>query len=329
MTAQDQRPDACGASAAARTGWVVLTEENLPGLDPLEHPYIERAEHGFGDAIRPDVGGLIVVGAQIGEAVLRSYPNLRVVAKFGVGVDNIDLTACSERGVQVGVTPGVVEEATAELTLALMLSLARSVVEHDALVRTGGWSPNIDVLPAVTGLCDLTLGVVGLGRIGTRVARLAQCFGMRVHYFSRRRSSSAEADLGLVYQPLHDLLQSVDVVSIHCPLTDETRGLIGAEELAMMKPGAMLINTSRGDVIDEPALVGAVAAGRLRAGLDVFRGEPQVPEELRRSGGCVLSPHVGSAVTSARLGMTQMCLANVTAALSGDRIPHPAAPPPI
>ncbi len=238
-------------------------------------------------------------------------PQLRVVANYAVGVDNVDLEACRRRGIVVSNTPDVLTETTAELTIAIMLALLRRVAEGDRLIRRGErwiWAPN---LMRGRGLVGLTLGLVGFGRIAQAVERLALAHGMRVVHSSRGG--------GL---PPAELLATADVVSLHLPLSDETRHLIGAESLARMKPTAVLVNTSRGPIVDEEALAQALAAGQIAgAALDVFEHEPEVHPGLLGLENVVLVPHLGSATHEAREAMGMLCVQALRAVLLEDRLP--------
>jgi glyoxylate reductase len=238
-------------------------------------------------------------------------PGLRVIANYAVGHDNVDLTEARRRRIVVTTTPDVLTQATAEHTLALTLALARRVVEGDRFLRRREpwiWAPTF-MLGA--GLSGKTLGIVGLGRIGREVARLAESFGMRVIHTSQ--------DSGV---PLKELLEQADVVSLHCPLTDETRHLIDAEALARMKPSSLLINTARGPIVDERALAAALRAGRpAGAALDVFEDEPSVLPDLLELDNVVLTPHLGSATEEARTAMGMSCVEALRAVLLEGRRP--------
>jgi glyoxylate reductase len=220
-------------------------------------------------------------------------PQLRVVANYAVGLDNVDLDECERRGITVSNTPDVLTNATAELTVALMLAITRRVPEGDSFLRrqeTWQWAPTFMV---GQGLAGRTLGVVGYGRIGRAVARLAEAHGMRVIHSP----------------PLEEVLAGADVVSLHVPLTEETRHLIGERELGLMKPAAYLVNTSRGPVVDEAALARALEEGRIAgAALDVFEREPDVEPTLLRLENVVLTPHLGSATHGAREAMGMLCV---------------------
>lgn len=263
-----------------------------------------------------------LLGDAVDEALLRACPRVRVVANHAVGFDNVDVPAATRLGVWVTNTPDVLTESTADLTWALLLSLARRVREGEAMVRRGrflGWSPTLLLGLELEGR---TLGIVGFGRIGRAVARRATGFGMRVLYASR--SDVPRAERGHA-EPVAfaELLRSSDVVSLHCPLTVETRHLVGAPELAAMRPGALLLNTSRGPVVDEASLVAALASGSLGgAGLDVYEDEPRVHPGLVARDDVVLLPHIGSATHRARRRMAEIALDNVRVALSGERPPN-------
>ena len=252
-------------------------------------------------------------------ALLEALPLLRLVASYGVGTDHIDLAACRARGVVITNTPGVLTEATADLTFALLLAAARRVAEGDRFVRAGLWT-SID--PTQFLGCDVhgrMLGLIGFGRIGQAVARRAYGFGMKVIYASPRTVDFP----GLRRLPLEELLAAADFVSIHCPLTEETRGLLSKERLALMKPGAVLVNTARGAIVDETALADALASGHLRAaGIDVFTAEPSVSPVLRAQPHVVLTPHIGSGSTEARLAMSQIVADEIRRFVAGEHLRH-------
>jgi glyoxylate reductase len=251
-------------------------------------------------------------------------PALRVVANHAVGFDNVDLAAATERGVLVSNTPGVLTRATAEFTLALILDVLRRVSEGDRLVRSGSrWILGPAFMLGAT-LEGRTLGIVGLGRIGREVARLAEPFGARVVYSSRREA----ADVSWPRLALRELLGTADVVSLHCPLTPETRHLIGARELARMRRDAFLVNTTRGPVVDEAALAAALASGEIAgAALDVYEREPEVHPGLLGLENVVLAPHLGSATTEARRAMGMLCVDALRAVLLDQRAPENALNP--
>jgi glyoxylate reductase len=285
--------------------------EELEDVDVVEWPLVES---------RPDAEALAVVAAAIDDSVLDLLPQLRLVANYGVGYDGIDVAACARRGVAVTNTPDALGVATADLTMALVLAVRRRIVESDRFVREGSWGSQW-VTGALMGdeIGGATLGLVGLGRIGRAVAGRAQAFGMRVVY-TRRSSERIE---GLEHLDLDELLGAADVVSLHVPLTEETHGLIDARRLALMRDGAALINTARGAIVDEDALVRELVSGRLRAGLDVFVDEPRVPTPLLELPNVVLLPHVGSATRATREAATAELVANIKAALDGRPVPNP------
>jgi glyoxylate reductase len=245
------------------------------------------------------------------------FPSLALVANFGVGYDRIDLAAASARGVAVTNTPGVLDAATADLALALILAARRRLVEGDRLVRARTWHGSWADSFVGEELTGSTLGIVGLGRIGQAVARRARGFELRVLY---ARRTPGESDLG-EYRELDDLLRESDVVTIHAPRTPETTGLIDGRRLALLRDGACLVNTARGEIVDEPALVRELVSGRIRAGLDVFAHEPDVPAQLLDLPNVVLTPHLGSATRQAREAMTRLIVDNVLACERGEPLP--------
>lgn len=268
----------------------------------------------------PDAEILVVAHAAVDAAVLDRLPALRLVANYGVGYDNVDVAACAARSVAVTNTPGVLDAATADLAFALLLAARRRVVEGDRLVREGAWTSGWWAGPFLAAeVSGATIGIVGLGRIGSAVARRARGFDMRVLYTQRHRG---DTELG-EYRELDDLLAEADVVSLHVPLTDETRGLLDERRLALLRDGATLVNTARGAVVDEDALVAALESGRISAGLDVFTHEPHVPERLRELPNVVLTPHIASATNETRAAMTRIVVDNVLAARRGEPLLTP------
>jgi glyoxylate reductase len=253
---------------------------------------------------RADVEGVIVANETV---PLDLLPGLRVVANYGVGYDRIDLEACLERGIVVTNTPGVLDAATADLAFALLLATRRQVVEGDRFVREGRWHGSWAASRVAEEVTGSTLGIVGLGRIGSAVARRARGFDLRVLYTQRTR---VETDLG-EFRELDALLAEADLVTLHVPLTPETHGLIDARRLGLLRDGACLVNTARGEIVDQDALVGELVSGRIRAGLDVFVGEPEVPAELLGLENVVLTPHLGSATRQAREAMTRLVVDNL------------------
>ena len=296
----------------------VLASRRLPGpawdelgdVEILEAPLVEA---------RPDVEALVVVAESVGDRLLDLLPNLRIVANYGVGYDGVDVEACARRGVAVTNTPGVLDAATADLALGLLLAVRRRIVEADRYVREGKWGTDwAEAVLLGDEVSGATLGIVGLGRIGSAVARRARAFDMQVLYTRRSPDAGSVA--------LDELLAEADVVSLHVPLTEETNGLIDARRLALMRDGTCLVNTARGAIVDEEALVRELVSGRLRAGLDVFAHEPSVPPELLDLPNVVLTPHVGSATAATREAMTRVLVDNLLAAAAGRPLPTPVEP---
>jgi lactate dehydrogenase-like 2-hydroxyacid dehydrogenase len=252
-------------------------------------------------------------------------PQLRVVANVAVGYDNVDVAACAARGVTVTNTPGVLTDATADLAFALVLMATRRLGEAERLVRAGRpWAFGLDFMLG-TRLSGKTLGIVGLGQIGAATARRARAFGMRIAYAGRRRAAAGlEDELDATMLDLDELLAAADVVSIHTPLSAETRHLIDARRLALMKPTAHLVNTSRGPVVDEAALTAALRDGTIAgAGLDVFEREPAIEPGLLELENAVLIPHLGSATIETRTAMGVLAAENAAAVLRGNPPPTP------
>ncbi|MFI5321451.1 MAG: 2-hydroxyacid dehydrogenase [Myxococcota bacterium] len=279
----------------------------------------------LGEAARCE-GLIVTLVDRVDAELLAAAPRLRVVSSCSVGVDHVDLGAARARGVRVGHTPGVLTEATADLAFALLLAAARRIPEADRFVRDGSWRKAWE--PTLLLGCELagaTLGVIGLGAIGRAVARRAAGFGMRVAAWTR----SGRGGAGIESVPTLDaLLARADVVSVHVARTPETLGLIGARELALMKPGALLVNTARGGIVDERALCEALASGRLgAAALDVFAAEPLPGDSpLLAAPNLVLAPHIGSATRETRARMAELCVRNLLAGLRGEELPHCANP---
>ncbi|HET9185869.1 MAG TPA: D-glycerate dehydrogenase [Solirubrobacterales bacterium] len=263
---------------------------------------------------------------RIDEEVLEAAgAGLRCVANVAVGYDNVDLEAAARRGVAVTNTPGVLDDATADLTMALLLAASRRVAEGDRLLRAGRpWTWGMGFMLG-GDLRGKLLGIVGLGGIGSRVAARARAFGMEIAYHSRHPAPREVAGpLGAERMPLERLLAEADVLSLHCPLTPETRHLIGGPELARMKPSAILVNTSRGPVVDEAALAEALSAGAIAAaGLDVYEHEPAVEPALLELENVVLTPHLGSATVETRTAMAELAARNAIAAVRGEPLPTP------
>jgi len=256
-------------------------------------------------------------------------PQLKVVSNYAVGFDNVDVPACTARGIPVGNTPGVLTETTADLAFALMMAAARRLPEGDRYVRAGKWKtwgPMLLLGPDVHGA---TIGIVGFGRIGQAVARRAAGFGMTILYHDVHQADPAiEAEHSATFLPLEKLLAQADFVSLHVNLTPETRGLINSEKLGWMKPSAVLVNTSRGPVVDGAALATALRDGQIfAAGLDVTDPEPiAIDDPLLSLDNCLVVPHIASASHATRSKMAEMAAANLLAGLRGERLPTPVNP---
>jgi len=253
------------------------------------------------------------------EVIEAAGENLKIIANYGVGFDNIDVEYSKSRGIMVTNTPSELSSrAVAEFTIGLIFAVLKRIVEGDEFARRGdmgGWKPEIFLGENLEGK---TLGIVGLGRIGCLVAKMARAFGLRVIYNKRHRDAEAEKEFGLEYMSLENLLREADIVSLHVPLTEETKHLINEQTLALMKDNAYLINTSRGPVVDEAALVECLKEGKLAgAALDVYEYEPVINPELCGLPNVVLTPHIASSVQAVRDDMAIMAAKNIVEALSG------------
>jgi glyoxylate reductase len=310
---------------------VAVTSE-LPGraLAWLDEAFDTRVHRGAAltdeDALAEFVGdrdGLLCLLANpVSDAVLEACPHLRAVANCAVGHDNIDLEACRRRGVWVTNTPDVLTEATADLAWALILAVTRRLVEADALVRSGRWSGWALDQMLGTGLQGARLGIVGFGRIGRAVARRAPAFGLEVVVCDP--DPDPEPGVDVLAVDLDELLATSDVVSLHAPLDDGTRHLIDEARLRSMRRGAVLVNTARGPLVDEGALVRVLDDGHLGgAGLDVYEHEPRVHPGLMDRPDVVLLPHIGSATRATRAAMAELAARNLLAALTGEEPPTP------
>jgi glyoxylate reductase len=294
----------------------VLATRRYPGPAFEELSDVEVGPLAELRAPRPDVEVLLVANETV---PLELLPGLRLVANFGVGYDRLDVATLARAGVAVTNTPGVLSAATADLTFALILAVRRRLVEGDRALRAGEWTGSWADGFLAEELTGSTLGIVGLGRIGQAVARRAAGFELRVLYAQRTR---VETDLA-EYRRLDNLLAEADLVTLHAPLTPETRELIDERRLALMRDGTALINTARGEIVDEPALVAELVSGRLRAGLDVFAHEPNVPRELLALPNVVLTPHLGSGTRQTREAMTRLAVDNILAFERGDALLTP------
>jgi len=271
--------------------------------------------------LRDSFGVVAMLTNRFDREFISKLKSLRVISNFAVGYDNIDLNAATENGIAVTNTPGVLTDATADLAFGLMLATARRITEGDRLVRAKkftGWTPTMMLGNEVSGK---TLGIIGAGRIGTAVAKRALGFEMRILYFSQNRNAGIEK-FGAIFVDLENLLRRSDFVSVNLPLNTGTRGMIGKREINLMKSNAVFINTARGEIVDEDALIVALKKGKIAgAGLDVYRNEPRVNLGLLKLENVVLSPHLGSATFGTRAKMAEMAAQNAIAVLKGERPP--------
>ncbi len=307
----------------------------------------QELEHRFGAVLNPtdtpmDAAALkqAVADADIlvptvtdritGEIIAAAGPHLKLIANFGVGFNHIDVKAAAARGIAVTNTPGVLTDATADIAMTLLLMVTRRAVEGARIIAEGGFAGWCPTWLMGVGLRGRTLGIVGMGRIGEAMAQRARAFGMEIHYHNRKQAvPEVEATLAATYWPeLDAMLAEMDVVSINCPYTAETYHLFSGERIARMKRSAYLINTARGEIVDEAALADALAGGRLAgAGLDVFEHEPKVNAKLLTLSNVALLPHLGSSTIEARTGMGKKVIANIAAHFEGRPLPDRVNPP--
>ncbi len=269
-------------------------------------------------------GLLPLLTDRIDGALLDAAPRVRVVSNYAVGFDNIDVAAATARGVVITNTPGVLTETVADFTMALLLASARRLVEGDKYARAGKWQSWMPMLFLGQDIHGATLGLVGLGRIGAAVAKRAHGFGMKIIYYDVIRREDLERDLGIEFASLEDVLRRADFVSVHTPLTSQTRHLISAPQLRLMKKTAILVNTARGPIVDPDALYQALASGGIAgAGLDVFEVEP-IPADhpLLTLDNIIVAPHIASASVETRTKMALMAAENLLTALAGRRPPN-------
>lgn len=264
-------------------------------------------------------GVVAMLGNRFDRDLIFRLDTVKVISNFAVGYNNVDIQAATEKGIAVTNTPGVLTEATADLSFGLLLSVARRIVEGDMFVRARkfkGWAPMLMLGHEVSGK---TIGIVGAGRIGTAVALRAKGFGMRILYNSHRRNSRLDA-IGGVQVRLGELMRESDFISVNVPLTAETDGLIGRSEIGLMKRSAVIVNTARGEVVDEAALISALKRGRIAgAGLDVYANEPKINPDFHKLSNVVLAPHLGSSTFETRAKMSELAALNVIAVLRGER----------
>ncbi len=274
-------------------------------------------------SIKGNDGLLCLLTDQIDREVIYTEPKLKMIASYAVGYDNIDISAATERGIPVSNTPGVLTDTTAELAWALLFSVTRRIVEGDTFARAGkfrGWTP---LLMLGQDVSNKTLGVIGAGRIGTAFALKSKGFDMKVIYTDEQKNEQLERKLGAKKVPLSDLLKESDFVSIHIPLMKSTHHLIGEKELKMMKKTAILVNTARGPIIDEAALIRALKEHWIfGAGLDVYEHEPKIPEELKKLDNVILQPHTGSGTVETRTKMAIIAAENLIEGLKGNIPPN-------
>lgn len=273
-------------------------------------------------------GILSILTLRVDEILLEKAPRLKVVSNMAVGVDNIDLAACTRRGIPVGNTPGVLTDATADLTMALLLAIARQLPRSSADAREGLWQTWTPTGWLGADLSGATLGIIGMGKIGRAVAKRAKGFGLKIAYADSSECPDLDPSLGATYLSLDEVLRQSDFVSVHVPLMAETRGLIGEREMRLMKPTAYLVNAARGPIVDTQALVRALQEGWIAgAALDVTDPEP-LPKEhpLYTFPNCLVVPHIGSATYGTRKKMAELACLNLVAGLEGRRLPHCANP---
>ena len=265
---------------------------------------------------------------RIDAEVMAAAPRLKVISNFAVGFDNVDIPAATKRGIVVTHTPDVLTETVADFTVCLMLAAARRLVEADRYTRDGKWKTWEPLLLAGQDIHHATLGLIGLGRIGAAVARRAQGFGMQVLYYDVVRREDLERSLSITHRSLDDVLRDSDVISVHVPLSEQTRHLIGRAQFALMKNTAVFVNTSRGPVVDQAALTQALASRRIfAAGIDVFEQEPVSPDDpLLKLDNVIVVPHIASASIPTRIRMATLAAENLVAVLQGKRPPNPVNP---
>jgi glyoxylate reductase len=326
-----------------KTKPLVIVTRKLP--EPVESRMRELFDARFNESDRPMTHAELVESIRAADVLVptvtdridagiiaQAGPQLQLIANFGNGVDNIDVTSALRRGITVTNTPGVLTEDTADMTMGLILSVARRIVEGAQAAVDGswtGWSPTWMLGRRLTGK---KLGVVGMGRIGQAVARRAKAFGMSIHYHNRRRVAAAiEQELDATFHDsLDQMLARVDIVSVNCPHTPATFHLLSARRLKQLHPGAIVVNTARGEIIDENALTRMLEAGELAgAGLDVFEHEPAVSPKLLKlaqAGKVTLLPHMGSATLEGRIDMGEKVIINVKTFMDGHRPPDRVLP---
>ncbi|RLF38066.1 MAG: D-glycerate dehydrogenase [Thermoplasmata archaeon] len=296
-----------------------ILEKGCDEVQVFPHDRIPKKKEII-EGIKGKDGLLCLLTDPIDKEVISSGDRLKAISIYAAGYDNVDVKEATKRGIIVSNTPDVLTDATAELAWALLFAVARRVVEGDRFTRSGkfrGWSPLLMLGKRISGS---TLGIIGAGRIGTAFALKSKGLNMKVLYYNRSKNEVLEKELGARKVSLEDLLKQSDFISIHLPLTPETYHLIGEKELSMVKKGAVIINTARGAIIDERALVKALKEKRIfGAGLDVYENEPEVNEELKKLDNVVLLPHIGSATFETRVKMAILAAENLVASLKGEK----------
>lgn len=290
-----------------------------PGMDALKNTfqvtYPDKGRYSRDEllSIIPEFDGILLTGYRMDAQMIRAAKNLKIISVYGAGYDNVDVDEASRHNILVANAPESVTESTAELAFGLMIDVMRRISMKDRWLRNNPGEKWGMMMNEGQNLFGKTLGIIGLGRIGKAVARRALAFGMKVVYYNRNPlSQELEKELKVKYLPLDELLRTADVVSINTPLTPQTRHLIGERELNLMKESAYLINTSRGEVVDEQALIRHLQQGKLAgAGLDVFEREPYIPEALLKLENVVLTPHIGTATYQVRVAMTNEASQNI------------------
>jgi glyoxylate reductase len=281
--------------------------------------------HALREAMRTADVLVPTVTDRIGSEIIEAAgPQLKLIANLGVGFNHIDVKAARSRGIAVTNTPGVLTDATADITMTLMLAVTRRALEGADVLKSGGFAGWNPTWMMGVGLRGRALGIVGMGRIGEAVAHRARGFGMRIHYHNRKRvAPDVERELEAVYWPvLDEMLREMDIVSINCPYSPDTYHLMSAKRIGLMRPSAYLINSARGEIIDEAALADALDRGAVAGvGLDVFEREPKVEPRLLAHKNAVLFPHLGSSTIEARTGMGEKVIANIVAFTRGEKLP--------
>ena len=319
-----EKPKILDTRHIPQAGLDVLREACEVELNPDDHKFTPEE---LRQRVADKEGLVCLLTDTIDDALLAAGPRLKVVSNVAVGFDNVDVKAATKRGIVVCNTPGVLTETTADLTWALLMAVARRLVEGDRFVRADEFKEWLPMLLLGGDIFGKTLGIIGMGRIGTGMARRAAGFEMRILYHDAVRNTAAEREYRAEFVSLRDLLQQSDFVTVHVPLLPETRHLISRDELTLMKPTAYLINTSRGPVVDEAALVEALRERRIAgAGLDVYEDEPDLAPGLAELENTVLLPHLGSASVETRDKMATLAAENCLAVLAGKHPPHAVNP---